>query len=288
MFLNKVNYKNKYENKVVWITGASSGIGEQLVYKLNAVGAKLIISSRNDDKLNIIVRNCSNGFNVKIIPVDLSESKSLREKCTEAMEAFGHIDYLFNVAGVGHRDFALSTGLEIDRKIMQINYFGTIELSKFVLAEMIKQGKGQIIVTSSLSGKYGVPMLSAYSASKHALHGFFDSIRGELKNKNVKITIVIPGFVNTDINHNALKGDGTQYGRNLKVQENGYPADKCAEKILKAVAKEKEEVFIGGNERISLLINRFFPRTHSKIIRNHPVKKLRKLKNIFMFNKKEV
>ena len=281
-----MNLKYKYENKVAWITGASSGIGEQLVYKLNATGVKLIISSRNRERLNIIAGNCGNGFNIKIIPIDLSDSKSLPEKCTEAVETFGHIDYFFNIAGVGHRDFALNTSLDVDREIMQVNYFGTIELSKIVLKEMVKKGEGHIIVTGSLSGKYGVPMLSAYSASKHALHGFFDSIRGEIKSKNIKITIVIPGFVKTDINLNALTGDGSAYGKNLKIQENGYPADKCAVKILEAVAKCKEEIFIGGIEGKSLLLNRLFPGSFSKIMRNHPVKKLRNLKNIFMFNKK--
>lgn len=282
-----MNYGNKYENKVVWITGASSGIGEQLVYQLSALGAKLIISSRNEVRLNEIARKCNNGLQKRIIPLDLNESKSIPEKCNEAISANGHIDYLFNVAGVGHRDFALNTSLEVDRKIMQVNYFGTVELSKIVLAEMMKRREGHIVVTSSLSGKFGVPMLSAYSASKHALHGFFDSLRAEIKNDDIKITIIIPGFVKTEINQNAITGDGTLYGKSLKVQEEGYPADKCASKIVEAVALEKEEVFIGGNEKLSLLLNRLSPHLFSEIISNHPVKKLRKIKSVFMFWKND-
>ena len=147
---------------------------------------------------------------------------------------------------------------------------------------MTERGSGHIVVTSSLSGKYGVPLLSAYSASKHALHGFFESVRAEMRNKNIKITIVIPGFIKTPITQNALTGDGSAYGKMLEIQEKGMPADVCAKKILSAVANAKEEVFVGRSERFSLLFSRFFPRTFSKFIKNHPLKKLRKMKELLV------
>jgi short-subunit dehydrogenase len=151
---------------------------------------------------------------------------------------------------------------------------------------MIKQGGGQIVVTSSLSGKYGVPLLSAYSASKHALHGFFESLRAEIHKENIKITIVIPGFVKTSISENALTGDGSQFGKMLEVNEKGISAELCAGKILDAVAKGKEEVFVGGTESFTLLMSRLFPVTFSRFIRNHPMKKLRRVKGYFMFWKR--
>lgn len=277
--------KSKYENKVVWITGASSGIGEQTAYQLNAIGARLIISSRNEEHLLITAKKCKTNSPVSLLPIDLNEHQSLRQKSREALEVFGHIDFLFNIAGVAHRDLALNTDISIDKKIMQINYFGTIELTKLIIPSMIENGGGHILVTSSLSGKYGIPMLSAYAASKHALQGFFSSLRGEVLNNNIKITIVIPGLINTGIIENALTGDGSAYGKNLKIQDKGYPADVCAKRIIEAVAKEKEEVFIGGKEGVSLLMNRLFPGSFSGIIRNHPVKKMRDIKKFFYTGK---
>lgn len=277
----------KYFNKVVWLTGASSGIGEQLAYKLYACGAKLILSARNVQKLTEVAGKCNFKNAPFILPVDLSDQSSLSGKCREAVERYGHIDFLFNIAGVAHRDYALNTEMKTDRKIMQVNYFGTIEISKFVLKEMLKKGYGHIVVTSSLSGKYGVPLLSAYSASKHALHGFFESLRAEVFKQNIKITIIIPGFIKTPITRNALKGDGRPFGEMLKVQEKGYSASECAEKILEAVGNEKEEIFIGGPERFTLILNRIFPGYFTKFIRSHPLKKLRRFKNYFLLKRKD-
>lgn len=280
-----MNYKSKYENKVVWITGASSGIGEQVTYQLNELGAKVILSSRNEEHLLYTAKRCKSNSPVRTLPIDLNEHQSLRQKCRDALEFFGYIDFLFNIAGIAHRDLALNTDISIDKKIMQVNYFGTIELTKLIIPAMTEHGGGHILVTSSLSGKYGIPMLSAYAASKHALQGFFSSLRGEVLEKNIKITIVIPGLINTGIIENSLRGDGSVFGKNLKIQDNGYPAELCAKKIIEAVAKDKEEVFIGGSESITLLMNRLLPGTFSGIIRNHPVKKLRRLKDFFKTRK---
>jgi short-subunit dehydrogenase len=282
-----MNYKETYKNKVAWVTGASSGIGEHTAYLLSAMGAKLILSARNEIQLMRVAENCKPGTLIKILKMDLNDQESLPAKCNEAWDSFGHIDYLFNIAGIGQRDFALKTDMSVDRKIMQTNYFGTVEISKLVIARMIQQGGGHVIVTSSLSGKYGIPLLSAYSASKHALHGFFESIRGEIFKDNIRITIVIPGLIRTEIIRNALTGEGNLYGKNLDIQEKGLPAAECADRLLKAVAKGKEEVFIGGSEGTSLLLNRLFPGLFSGIMRNHPVKKLRNLKSSLFFRKKQ-
>lgn len=282
-----MNNRNKYQDKVAWVTGASSGIGEQTAYQLSAMGAKLILSARNEIQLMRVAENCRPGTMIKILRMDLNDQESLPAKCNEAWESFGHIDYLFNIAGIAHRDLALKTEMSVDRKIMQINYFGTVEISKLIIARMVDKGGGHVTATSSLSGKYGIPLLSAYSASKHALHGFFESIRGEILKDNIRITIVIPGLIKTDIIRNAMTGEGKLYGKTLEIQEKGLPATECADRLLKAVAKGKEEVFIGGSDGISLLLNRFFPGLLSGIMRNHPVKKLRKLKSSLLFSKKQ-
>lgn len=282
-----MSLENKYKNKIVWLTGASTGIGEQLAYQLSALGAKLILSSRNEKLLETVAQKCESVSNVKILPLDLNNQESFKEKCQKALSLFGKIDYLFNISGVAHRDFALNTNMNVDRKLMQINYFGAIEITKLIMSDMIRQGGGQIVVASSLSGKYGVPLLTAYSASKHALHGFFDSLRAEIKKENIKITIVIPGFIKTHIIQNALTGDGSPYGKKLEIQDNGMPADVCAKKILIAVAKGKDEVIIGGAERFTVLFNRLFPHTFSKFISNHPMKKFIRLKSFLMPVKKQ-
>ncbi len=278
-----MDYRKKYQNKVAWVTGASSGIGEQTAYSLSVLGAKLILSGRNEERLKAVAENCKSGTLIKILTMDQNDRESLHGKCREAWDYFSRIDYLFNIAGIGHRDFALKTDMSVDRSIMQINYFGTVEISKLVVSRMIEQGGGHVIVTSSLSGKYGVPLLSAYSASKHALHGFFESMRGEIIKDNIRITIAVPGLIKTNLIQNALTGDGKLYGRNLEIQEKGLSAAECAERLVKAVAREKEEVFIGGSEGMTLIFNRFFPSLFSKIIMNHPVKKLKKLKSSLFF-----
>ncbi|MCP4443061.1 MAG: SDR family oxidoreductase [Aureispira sp.] len=276
-----------FKNKVVWLTGAASGIGEHLAYALAQQGAKLILSDIREGKLNQVAQQCTSTHSIQLLPFDLENYKACPEKATEALAIHGTIDFLFNVAGIAQRDSVLNTDLAVDEKIMNINYFSTIAITKTILPEMIKNNKGHIVVTSSLSGKYGVPNLSAYSASKHALHGFFESLRTEIHPHNINISILIPGFINTPIINHSLTGDGSIYNKNLKVQEKGLGADICAKRILKAVAKQKKEVFIGGSEGITLPMHRLFPRFFGWFIRSHPMKKLRKLKSFFFFWRKK-
>ncbi|MCB0587384.1 MAG: SDR family oxidoreductase [Phaeodactylibacter sp.] len=276
----------KFKNKVFWITGASSGIGEYLSYTLHSSGARLILSARNEVHLHKVKENCGEGADVALLPLDLQELDTLPAKAEEALATFGHIDYLVNNAGIAMRDFALNTSLAVDRKLMAINYLGPIVLTKAVLPHMIRQGEGHIVITSSLSGKFGIPRSAAYSAPKHALHGFFDSLRAEVYHQNIRITIVIPGVIKTDITVNALKGDGSKYKKMDKVQLDGISAKKCAEQMAKAIAQEKEEVFVGGKEGFALLIRQFFPRLFYRLLRNHPVKKLRRLRERFSFNQR--
>ena len=275
-----------FQGKVVWITGASSGIGEALAYEFSRLGANLILSARNKENLKKVNANLpENRGKAKVLQLDLEQLDILPHKIREAVSVHGRIDYLINNAGIAIRDYALETALEIDQKLMNINYFGPVVLTKYLIQFMMQQGNGHIVVVSSLSGKYGVPKAAAYSASKHALHGFFETLRSEIDHKNIFITLIVPGIIKTKITANAVMGNGKPFGKVEKSFQKGYPTDKAAKKIIKAILKKKEEAYVGGKEGLTLLINRFSPGLLRKLIRSHPLKKLRNWKNKLTFRK---
>lgn len=254
-------------NKIVWITGASSGIGEALVYEYNHAGALLIISSRNRDELFRVKGNCINQINVHVLPLDLEQTDTLAQKAKDALRIFGKIDVLINCGGISQRALALDTDLSVSQKIMNINFWGTVALSKAVLPQMIANGSGQIVVISSLVGKFGTKLRSAYAASKHALHGYFDSLRAEIENPGVKILVACPGFVKTKVTLNALTGQGQAQQKMDEGVGHGMPAADCAKSIIKAIQQQKEEVYIGGREVKGVLFKRFFPAWFSRYIK---------------------
>ncbi|MFI5204309.1 MAG: SDR family oxidoreductase [Flavobacteriales bacterium] len=256
-----------FQNKVAWITGASSGIGEALALELNKQGAKIILSSRKKEELEKVKQKCSHPENVFILPLDLEKSELIPDITKSALSAFGYIDLLFNNGGLSQRSNAIDTSEEVDRKIMEINYFGNIALSKSLLPHFRSRKSGYIIVTSSISGKFGFYLRSAYSASKHALHGFYESLRLEEEGNGLKVLMICPGKVATDISMNALTGSGSQYHKMDKATQDGISAYQCASEILKALQKNKEEVFIGGREVKAVKLKRFFPKWFGKIIR---------------------
>jgi short-subunit dehydrogenase len=271
--------KKPLEGNVIWITGASSGIGEQLCYQFAALGASLILSARNVAKLQEVESKLATyKTSVKLLPLDLEQLDNLPGKVEEALAIYGRVDYLVNNAGIGLRDFALSTDLKTDQKIMRINYFGPIQLTKHVLPHMLDRKVGQIVVMSSLSGKYGVPRTSSYAASKHALQGFFETLRSEIAGSGIYITIIIPGIIKTEITAHALVGDGQPFGKVEKTFQSAYPAEKAARKIVRATLNKKEEVFVGGMEGITLWLNRLSPWLLRRFIRNHPIKRWRNIK----------
>jgi dehydrogenase/reductase SDR family member 7B len=254
------------KNKIVWITGASSGIGEALVYASNASGAKLIISARNRDELYRVKANCKDQINVHVLPLDLVNSALLPSKAEEAIRIYGKIDVLINSGGISQRALALTTDLATEQRLMNVNFWGTLILSKAVLPQMLTQDNGSIVCVSSLVGKFGTPLRSAYSASKHALHGYFDSLRAEINNPKIQILLVCPGFIKTKVTLNALTANGTAQGKMDNAQENGMLPAVCAKQILKAISQNKLEVYIGGKETKGILLKRFFPNWFAKII----------------------
>lgn len=257
-----------FSNKVIWITGASSGIGEALALALSKRGAKLILSSRNETKLQVVKNQCAYPEKVAVLPLDLEAYHSLKTKTEEALNIFGNIDFLFNNGGISQRSYAKDTNIAVDERIMTINYLGTVALTKALLPYFIEQKKGHFVVTSSIVGKIGTPLRSSYAASKHALHGFFDSLRAEVYNNNIKVTLACPGFVQTNVSINALTGDGSAQNKMDNATQNGLTPQRYVEHLLKAVIKEKEEVYIAGfKEKLGVYAKRFFPKLLSVMIR---------------------
>jgi len=253
--------------KVVWITGASSGIGEALAYEFNKKGAYVILSARRMDELKRVKENCEkNEDTVRIIPLDLTEQDSFPQKVKEAVAQFGTVDMLINNGGISQRAVAVQSKMETIRKVMEVNFFGSIALTKALLPILIEQKSGHIVVISSVMGKLGTKYRSAYAASKHALHGWFDCLRQEVYEDNIDVTLVCPGYVKTNVTKNALTADGSKYNQIDDAQKRAMPADEFAKKLLPKLAKKKEEVYIGGYEIMAVYVKRLSLRLLNKIL----------------------
>jgi dehydrogenase/reductase SDR family protein 7B len=255
-----------FDGKVIWITGASSGIGEALVYAFVKRGATVIASSNDPGVLESVKHNCGNHSDrVKCVAFDLSDTTNISEIVKCQIETHGKIDILVNLGGVSQRAEIVETPIWLDRKIMEINYFGTIALTKAVLPYMIAQKSGFVLATSSISGRFGFPLRSAYSASKQALHGFFETLFLENKKNNIKSSVIIPGRVRTNISLHALEPDGKEHGRLDEGQAGGISPDKAAQIIIRGIISNKREILVGGTELIMLFIRRYVPYLFFKI-----------------------
>ncbi len=261
-----------FQNKTIWITGASSGIGEALALEFARRwrGAKLILSARNEAELSRVAAACE-GAEVIIQPLDLAKHDQLFEIVNQVLAKVGTLDILVNNAGISQRSLIKDTDFQVDRKMVEVNLLGTIALSKAVLPHFLKQKSGRYVVVSSVMGKIGAPLRSTYAAAKHGLHGFFDSLRAECWRENVKVTMICPGFIRTKVSVNALTGDGSAQGKMDDATEHGMPPEVLARKILKAIELDKEEAYFGGKEVMAIYLKRFFPRLLSKIARKAKV-----------------
>jgi short-subunit dehydrogenase len=265
------------KGKVVWITGASSGIGEALVYELAKKGAKLIISSRRKEELERVKGNCVAAAqpNIRIVPLDLAEPSTLQLCVEAALQVFGHIDILVNNGGISQRGLAKETTLEVDRRIMEIDYFGTITLTKHLIPHFIKRKQGHFVTVSSITGIIGTPYRTGYAAAKHALHGFFNSLRPELwkESPNIYVTMVCPGWTNTNLSITALKGDGTTQNKKDDTHQHGLSPKFVAEQMVQAIEKKKREIYVGGwKETTAAYLHRYLPGVFARVIRTAKVK----------------
>jgi short-subunit dehydrogenase len=257
-----------FDRKVIWITGASSGIGEALAVQLSRYSTRLILSSNQDEELvrvksSLIVK----AEDVYVLPLDLNESETLEDKAKEALKAFGHIDILINNGGISQRSMVMETSIEIDRKIMEINYFSGVILTKCLMPSMLARGSGHIVAVSSITGKFGFPLRSAYSASKHAIYGFYESLAAEYYDQGIRSTIVCPGRVRTNISLEALGPDGKPQKVMDRGQDKGVTPESCAKDIINGIRKHKRDVYTGGSSVVMVYIKRYWPWLAYRLIR---------------------
>src|SRR5450759_2471951 len=252
--------EKQFTGKVAWITGASSGIGEALVHEFVRRGATVVASSNDMPGLERVKSGCSDKSHlVYCVPFDLSDTSGIAKIVELQVNTLGRIDYLLNIGGISQRARIDETPMWLDRKIFEINYFGTIAFTKAVLPFMVRQKSGHILATSSISGRFEFQLRSAYSASKQALHGFFETLYLENKKFNIKASVIIPGRVRTSISFHALDSEGKEHGKLDTGQANGIMPQKAAEIIIRGIIRNKREILVGKNELMMLYIRRYCP-----------------------------
>ena len=253
--------------QTVWITGASDGIGKELAIQMAAEGAKIILTARNVQKLNEVKRSLK-GEGHLVYPMDLMKTSMVPAAVEEVLKKVGGVDILINNAGISQRSLTKDTSIDVDRKIMELDFFAVVAMTKALLPQMLARQSGHIVTISSVAGKLGVPMRSAYCAAKHAVVGFMGSLRAESYSDNIKVMVVTPGSIKTNISKNALEGDGAAHGTTDPAIANGIPVDVCAKKIIKGIKNDTPELLIArGKEKLATYVGRFFPRVLFKMVR---------------------
>lgn len=255
------------QNTTVWITGASSGIGEALAKEYARQGADLILSARRHDELERVKRLCGlSDDRCLILPVDVADHGSLPAAVAAAVSWKGHVDVLVNNAGISQRARAVETSLPVEKRLFDVNYFGTVELTRCLLPHFMHRHSGHLVVISSVVGKLGTPIRTSYAASKHALHGYFDSLRAELDGTGISVSIVCPGYIRTNVSVNAVGPDGSAYGRMDVNQERGMDPDVFARKAVKGLNRKTPEIWIGGIEVAGIWLSKVAPWLLRRII----------------------
>jgi dehydrogenase/reductase SDR family protein 7B len=255
----------KLAGKVAWITGASGGIGEALARTASQRGAKLVLTARRTAELERVRAACADPAQVAVLPLDLLQLGDPAAALRQAEAHFGPVDVLVNNAGISQRSLVLDTSLEVYRRIFELDFFATVALTKAVLPGMVRRQSGHVVVVSSVVGYISSPLRSGYAAAKHALHGFYDAARAEHWRDGVKFTLACPGYVKTDVSVNAVTGDGGKYDKRDPSIARGVDPAVCAEKIWRAVGKDREEVLV-GREALVVYLKRFFPALFSYAI----------------------
>lgn len=253
------------DEKTIWITGASSGIGEALTYALNKRNCKLILSSRKEDELQRVKNNCQNKGAIQIVPLDLAAYETMPKTVAQVVTEYGPIDILVNNAGISQRSLIAETEFDVYKKLIDVNYLGTVALTKALLPHFMTNQKGHFVTVTSLMGKFGSPYRSGYCGAKHALHGFFDVLRMEHEKDGIAVTLICPGFVNTNVAKNALTADGSSQNEQDVATENGLPVNVFAKKMVRAIEQKKFEAYIAKKERIGVYL-RFFPKLLHKVV----------------------
>ncbi|MBK7407537.1 MAG: SDR family oxidoreductase [Saprospirales bacterium] len=257
-----------FNDQLIWITGASSGIGEGLAKAFSRRGARLILTARRMEELARVRAACADPEKVWIYPLDMADHDRMPALVRQVTEKLGPVDILVNNAGMTSRGLAVETKLEVDKRMMDVNYFGPVALTKALLPQLLERKKGLIIVMSSVIGKFGTALRSSYAPPKHALHGFFDSLRGEVWADGIRVVLVIPGYVGTQITMKGLKGDGSTMNEKGDGQHKAMSPEDFSEQLIRALDSSKEDILIGGfREMAAVYLKRFFPRVLSSILK---------------------
>jgi len=257
------------KDKVIIITGASSGIGKALVFALAKNGNKLVLAGRNKGKLNAVLQEI-NTDNISAISIvtdvcKVEDCKNLINKC---ITQFGRIDVLINNAGISMRGLLNESDLEVIQKVMNTNFWGTVFCTKYALPYLL-QSNGSLVGVSSIAGHIGLPERSAYSASKFAMNGFLESIRSENKDNDLHVLIACPGFTSSNIRKAALTKDGTPQKESPRNEQKMMTAEKVARKIICAIDCKKDILILSTNGKLAVWLNRFFPKLAKRLVFNH-------------------
>lgn len=247
--------------KIAWITGASSGIGRSLALAFNSAGYGVIISARRADVLAELATEMKYPEHCKVVPLDLQRHEEASTWAAKALATYGRIDILINNGGMGHLGTALEMPLDVEKRVMDVNFWGAVALTKAVLPHMLERNSGQIWSVASILGFFGSPKLAAYAASKFAMVGYMESLQYELRGTGVHAGLVSPGFVNTQVTLSSIGPDGKAIGTNSTAQENGMLPDVFARKFLKYCERKRprKHVMIGRYELLAVYLKRWWP-----------------------------
>ena len=258
------------KKNVIWITGASSGIGAELAKQYAEEGALLILSARREKALQEVKNSCENQENITVLPLDLKNFNLMEQYVEKALAVYGSIDLLINNGGVSQRSLIVDTKMGVYQELMDVNYIGTVALTKALLPYFIERKKGHFAVVTSVMGKFGSPYRSGYCGAKHALHGFFDVLRMEHEKDNVDVTLICPGFVQTNVTINALTGTGERLNHDDPGTQNGLEVAFFCKKMIRAIRNKKWEVSFGKKEKLGVFVKRFSQKLlHAIVMRSN-------------------
>ena len=264
---------NSLDAKVVWITGASSGLGEALAKECALQGAEVILTARRFDELEKVRVWLLNPDQHISICADITDAAQVRHAYEQVLQKKGRIDWLINNAGLSQRALIADTSMQTERAIMEVDYFSQVFLTKTVLPTFLAQKSGRIAFVSSVAGLLGTQYRASYSAAKAAIHMWANSLRAEVANEGVDVSVIFPGFVKTNVSFNALNGEGKPQGHQDEAIENGLEPDIFAQTVVSALLKGEEYIVVGGRkEKMGVLVSRLSPTTLYKMIRKMKVK----------------
>ena len=260
-------------NKVVIITGASSGIGKALVYEFAKRGAKIAMGARNlDELLKIETDLKSQGVESLSVQTDVTQESDCKNLIDKTVEKFGKIDVLVNNAGISMRAIFEDLELDVIRRLMDVNFWGTVYCTKFAIPYLL-QSKGSLVGIISVAGFLGLPGRTGYSASKFAVRGFLNTLRVENLKKGLHVLVAAPGFTASNIRKTALVADGHQQGESPRVESNMMSAERCAQIIVNGVVERKREIVMTLVEgKISVFLSKWFPSLLDKLAYSHMAK----------------